>query len=75
MVVNGIGASEIYQWDIQDQKFVKSWSGPPALQIYPWVIPQTSGPLTLTLVANKNPQAAAMLYQLIKVKDSDFAPR
>ncbi|XP_060082724.1 adhesion G-protein coupled receptor V1-like [Ylistrum balloti] len=75
LVANGIGNSEMFYWDVQDQEFVSMWMGAPALSFHPWIIPQTTGALTLMLVADKDPQASATLYQFIKVKDSDFAPR
>ncbi|XP_069137444.1 adhesion G-protein coupled receptor V1-like isoform X2 [Argopecten irradians] len=75
LVANGIGNSEMFYWDIQDQQFVSMWTGPPALSFHPWIIPQTAGALTLMLVADIDPQASATLYQFIKVKDSDYAPR
>lgn len=75
MISNGIGNSEILSWDLQDQKFVSFWTGPPALDLYLWVISQATGPLSMMAVANKDPQANATLYRVVKIKDSDFIPR
>ncbi|KAL4228132.1 hypothetical protein ACF0H5_013567 [Mactra antiquata] len=72
---NTIGTSSIYAWDIQNNRFEAVWSGPPAVSMLPITIPQTSGSLNLVAVAEKNITSQPVIHQLIKVKDSDYAPR
>ena len=72
---NTIGSSVMYAWDIQNNHFVSVWTGRSALQMFPITVPQTSGAWNLIFVADKNITMHPTLYQLNKVKDSDYAPR
>lgn len=72
---NTIGSSVMYAWDIQNNHFTSVWTGRPALGMYPVTVPQTSGAWNLIAVADKNITMPPTLYQLIKVQDSDYAPR
>lgn len=72
---NTIGVSAMYAWDVQNNHFVEAWTGRPALGMYPVTVPQASGSWNLIAVADKNITMNPTLYQLVKVKDSDYAPR
>ncbi|KAK3601208.1 hypothetical protein CHS0354_004408 [Potamilus streckersoni] len=72
---NGIGNSVIFVWDVQQNQFKQVWTGPPARNLHPVRIQQTAASIDLIAVAEKNITASATIYQVIKVKDSDFAPR
>ncbi|KAL3865787.1 hypothetical protein ACJMK2_043142 [Sinanodonta woodiana] len=72
---NGIGNSVIFVWDVQQNQFKPVWTGPPARNLYPVRIIQTAANIDLIAVAEKNITANATIYQVIKVKNSDFAPR
>ena len=72
---NSIGSSMMYGWDIQTNQFILVWSGPPSFSQYPIIIPQAAGNLNLIAVADRNITAKPTIQQLVKIKDSDFAPR
>lgn len=75
VVANSIGNSEIFYWNIQAQKFMSVWTGPPSAVMYPILVPQTTGALTLVTVGGIGATDNATLYQFSKIKDSDFSPR
>lgn len=75
LFANTIGSSAMFAWDVQASHFELVWSGAPALSLVPITIPQVAGQMNLVAIADKNITANAVLYQLIKVKDSDYAPR
>ncbi|KAH3717902.1 hypothetical protein DPMN_060698 [Dreissena polymorpha] len=75
MFSNSIGSSAIFGWDVQNSRFQAVWSGRPALSMVPITVGQGAGNMNLIAVADKNITTNPVLYQLIKVKDSDFAPR
>ncbi|XP_052793587.1 adhesion G-protein coupled receptor V1-like [Mya arenaria] len=72
---NTISSSVMYAWDIQNIRFQSAWTGSPALSMQPITIKQGTNQMDLVAVANKNITTNPTLYQLVKVKDSDFAPR
>ena len=75
MFANSIGSSVIYGWDVQTNHFQEAWSGPPAFSLYPIIVPQAAGNLNLIAVADRNLTANPVLQQLVKIAESDFAPR
>ena len=75
MFANSIGSSTIYRWDVQTSHFIEAWTGPQAFSMYPITIPQATGNLDLIAVAHKNLTANPVVYQLVKIVNSDFAPR
>ena len=75
VVANSIGNSEIFYWNIQAQKFMSVWAGPPSAVMYPILVTQTTGSLTLVIVGGIGATDNATLYQFSKIKNSDFSPR
>ena len=72
---NTIGSSTMFAWDVQNTRFQKVWSGSPSLSIFPVTVEQGAGNMNLIAMATKNITTNPVIYQLVKVKDSDFAPR
>ncbi|XP_041376199.1 adhesion G-protein coupled receptor V1-like [Gigantopelta aegis] len=73
---NGIGKSEIFEWNVEKKRFLLVWSGDPALQLYPITIRQASGDLNLLAAADVNPDRNPTVYQVAKVSKSNiFMPR
>ncbi|XP_053406314.1 adhesion G-protein coupled receptor V1-like [Mercenaria mercenaria] len=74
MFANTIGLSAMFAWDVQTSHFQSVWTGRPSLSMVPITIPQEAGQMNLIAIAEKNITTNPVIYQLIKVKDSDYAP-